>query len=262
MAMKRDAGSPVAELEHDIADITDKPRMVIAGGRGKTGKSTLLRYAIEQCLARGGEPVIADADRTNPTLTAFFPHSTRPQSTENDDVRLWLDALVDGQIDSRSTIYLDLGGGDQMLKQWTRDMDIGPFLTRYDIVPVLLHVLGSDLDDLTYLRDLEAVFAPKHTAIILNEGVVPAGKTPQTAYRPIVERPEYVSAVARGAQTVFMPRLGCMQEVDRRRLSFADAETGTVKPGQERFPPTMQQQVAMWRRAMATAFAPIASWIT
>jgi hypothetical protein len=237
--------------------------MVIAGGRGKTGKSTLLRFAIEQCFARGGEPVIADADRTNPTLTAFFPNSsTRPQSTENDDVRLWLDALVDGQIDSRSTIYLDLGGGDQMLKQWTRDMDIGPFLTRYDIVPVLLHVLGSDLDDLTYLRDLESVFSPTHTAIILNEGVVPSGKTPMTAFRPIVERPEYQSAIGRGVQTVMMPRLGCMQDVDRRRLSFANAETGTVKDGQEKFPPTMQQQVVMWRRAMATAFAPISSWIT
>jgi hypothetical protein len=148
-----------------------------------------------------------------------------------------------------------------MLKQWSRDMDLGPFLERYGIVPVLLHVLGSDLDDLTYLRDLEAVFAPQHTAIILNEGVVPAGKTPVTAFRPIVERDAYKAAVDRGAVTVHMPRLGCMQDVDLRRMSFADAERGIVKPGRDKFPPSMQQQVVMWRRQMASCFAAISPWI-
>ena len=48
----------------------------------------------------------------------------------------------------------------------------------YGITPVLLHLLGSDIDDLTYLRDLETVYAPQHTAIILNEGMVPPGRSP------------------------------------------------------------------------------------
>jgi hypothetical protein len=52
-----------------------------------------------------------------------------------------------------------------------------------------------------------------------------------------------------------------MQDVDRRRLSFRDAEAGKIKPGQDRFPPTMQQMVALWRRATAEAFQPIATWI-
>src|SRR5271165_4381829 len=43
------------------------PVCIFAGGRGKTGKSTFMRWAIERCIERGGEPVIADADRTNPT---------------------------------------------------------------------------------------------------------------------------------------------------------------------------------------------------
>jgi hypothetical protein len=265
MVTKREAGSPVAEMERgedsSSADITNTPKMVIAAGRGKVGKSVTLRLAIEQHVARGGEAVIADADRTNPTLMAFFPGATRPPSAEDEDVRLWLNDLVDTQIERRGTTFLDLGGGDQTLKQWSRDLDLAQFLEKYSITPVLLHLLGSDVDDLTYLRDLETVYAPKHTAIILNEGMVPAGRSPVTAFKPIVEHSIFKAAVDRGAVVVRMPRLGCMQEVDRRRLSFEDAEAGKIKPGQDRFPPTMQQQVALWRRATAEAFQPIAAWI-
>jgi hypothetical protein len=265
MAAKRETGSSIAEMERvedaALADITNSPKMIIAAGRGKVGKSVTLRLAIEEHVARGGEPVIADADRTNPTLMAFLPSAIRPPSAEDEDVRLWLNDLVDTQIERRGTTFLDLGGGDQTLKQWSRELDLAQFLTKYGITPVLLHLLGSDLDDLTYLRDLEAVYAPKHTAIILNEGMVPPGRSPLTAFGPIIDHPVFKAAVDRGAVVVRMPRLGCMQDVDRRRLSFRDAEAGKIKPGQDRFPPTMQQMVALWRRATAEAFQPIATWI-
>lgn len=265
MATRRETGSPVAEMEHGEvsapADITNDPRMVIAAGRGKVGKSVMLRYAIERYVARGGEPVIADADRTNPTLLSFFPGATRPPSAEDEDVRLWLNDLVDTQIERRSTTFLDLGGGDQTLKQWSRELDLAQFLTKHGITPVLLHLLGSDLDDLTYLRDLETVYAPRHTAIVLNEGMVPSGRSPLNAFGPIIDHPVFKTAVARGAIVVRMPRLGCMQEIERRRLSFQAAEDGRVKPDQDRLPPTMQQMVALWRRATADAFRQVDAWI-
>lgn len=255
---ERDDGSPVVELERDISG---QPKMIIAAGRGKVGKSVVLRWCIEWCLQRGGEPVIADADRTNPTLLAFHPGASRPPSAEDEDVRLWLNDLVDTQIDTRKTVFLDLGGGDQALRQWSRDLDLAQFLTKHGITPVLLHLLGADVDDLAYLRDLETVFAPQHTALILNEGMVPSGRSPLSAFGPIIDHAVFKAAVERGAVAVRLPRLGCMQDIDRRRLSFQDAEDGKVKPGQERFPPTMQQMAALWRRAVPQAFAPILPWI-
>ena len=249
MATKRE-GSAVAELGPG-------PKLIVAGGRGKGGKTTLMRWAIEQALARGGEPVIADADRTNSTLTAFFEAAQRPPSVGNEDVRLWLNALVDTQIEKRHTIYLDLGGGDQMLRQWSRELDLAQFLASYDITPVLLHMLGSDVDDVAYLRTLEEVFAPAHTAIVLNEGTVPSGRSPQSAFGPVVERPEFQAAVSRGAKVLGMPRLGCMPEVDRRRVSFAAATDRSAKA----LPPTMQQAVQLWLREMPVALAPILEWI-
>jgi hypothetical protein len=230
-------------------------RMIIAAGRGKVGKSVTLRWIIEEMLSRGGEPVIADADRTNPTLLSFFAHATRPASAEDDDVRLWLNDLVDTQIEKRTTVFLDLGGGDQMLKQWSRELDLAAFLEQHGITPVLLHLLGSDVDDLAYLRDLETVYAPKQTALILNEGMVPAGRSAASVFEPVVADPIFKAAMKRGAKVVRLPRLGCMQEVDRRRLSFEAAE----QPGG--LTPTMRQMVTLWRRAVPDALAPVLPWI-
>lgn len=248
----------MTELERDISS---QPKMIIAAGRGKVGKSVVLRWAIERSLEYGGDPVIADADRTNPTLLAFHPTASRPPSAEDEDVRLWLNDLVDTQIDTRRTVFLDLGGGDQALRQWSRDLDLASFLTKHGITPVLLHILGSDVDDLAYLRDLETVFAPQHTALVMNEGMVPSGRSPLAAFGPIIDHPVFQATVARGAVVVRLPRLGCMQDVDRRRLSFQDAEAGKTKPGQDRFPPTMQQMVTMWRRDVPKSFEGIMSWI-
>ena len=120
---------------------------------------------------------------------------------------------------------------------------------------MLLHLVGSDLDDLAYLRDLETVFAPPHTAIVLNAGMVPAGRSPVTAFNPILEHPVFLDAVTRGAKVVNMPRLGVMQDVDARRLSFAAATEGTA------LPPTARQMVKMWRREMEKAFEQVTPWI-
>ena len=250
----------VAEIERPEM-IDGEPRMIIAAGRGKVGKSTILRWAIEQNVAAGSSPVIADGDRTNPTLAAFFPQAIRPPSAEDMDVRDWLNNLADTQIEHRQTVYLDLGGGDQTLRQWTRDLDLGPFLIEHGITPVLLHLLGSDLDDLAYLRDIETSLKPRHTAIILNEGMVASGRSPLAAFEPVISHSVFKTSVDRGAKVLKMPRLGCMQEVDRRRLSFADAQAGLVKPGQETFPFTARQMVAIWRRDMATCMEPIRTWI-
>lgn len=264
MATKRDRDDgAVVELDRPADDIGNQPKMVIAAGRGKVGKSVFLRFAIERNIARGGEPVIADCDRTNQTIRAFFgDRATVPPSAEDEDVRLFLNDLADTQIERRSTSFVDLGGGDLTLKQWARDLDLGPFLLKHNITPVVLHLLGSDLDDLSYLRDLETVFAPKHTAIILNAGMVPSGRSALTAFEPIISHPVFASVVERGAVVIKMPRLGCMQEVDRRRLSFQDAEDGAVKSGQEKMGPTMRQMIAIWRREMEACITPIASWIS
>jgi hypothetical protein len=90
---------------------------------------------------------------------------------------------------------------------------------------------------------------------------VPAGRPVAKAFETIIADPRFKAARDRGASTVWMPRLGCMHEVNARTLSFAAAEEGRVRPDQERFGPWNRQQVAVWRRAMTEAFAPVRHWL-
>ena len=252
----------VALIEPDEArSSASMPKLILALGRGKTGKSTFIRWAAERAIERGGEPVIVDADRTNATLSAFFANVIRPPSPEDDDVRTCLNSFADRQIEERFSAFLDLGGGDLTLKAWARSLDLAPFLEGYGIAPVALHFLSSDIDDLSYLRDIEAIFRPERTALVLNEGTVPLGRVARTAFEPVMRHEIFLSAVARGARVMRMPRLAPMHEVDRRRLSFADAAAGAVKPDQEKIGPTSRQLITMWRREMEASFAPVASWL-
>lgn len=259
--MARRDEAMMTELPSPAQDISDQSRLIVAGGRGKVGKSVMLRFGIERCLARGGDPIVADADRTNATLTAFFPSSIRPPSSEDGDVRDWLNSLIDAQVEHRRSIFLDLGGGDLSLHAWARDLDLVPFLIDNGITPVLIHCLGSDLDDLAYLRDLEGVFAPPHTAILLNEGLVPANKAPLTAFEPTLQHEVFRAAKARGAVVVRLPRLGCMQELERRRLTIQAAIDNNVGSGQP-FGITGRQMIVMWRRQAEQTLAPILPWIS
>jgi len=257
---KREGG--VVEVDR-TADDQDQPVLVLALGRGKTGKSTFIRWASEASVSHGASPMIADADRTNATLAAFFEGVERPPSPEDEDVRLWLNGLIDRQIEERFSGFLDLGGGDLLLKQWARDLELSPFLEANGVSCVAVHFLTSDMDDLAYLRDMEegARFQPARTALVLNEGLVPPGRSAATAFGPIIEHDVFRKAVARGAVPVRMPRLACMHEIDQRRLSFEDAAAGRVKAGQEKIGAVNRQLISIWRREMATAFARVQSWM-
>ncbi len=192
----------------------------------------------------------------------FFQNVIRPPSPEDDDVRSWLNDFADRQIEEQFSAFLDMGGGDLILKSWTRDLDLANFLEGYKVAPIALYFLSADLDDLSYLRDVEAHFQPARTAIILNEGMVPTGRVPRTAFEPIMNHEVFKAAAARGARVIRMPRLPCMHEVDIRGLSFKDAQAGNVKSGQAKIGPVNRQLVALWLREMEASFAPILSWIS
>lgn len=260
----------------DLPEVTDAaggcPKIFIAGGRGKLGKSALLRWTIDGMMERGKVPVIADADRTNATLTAFYGEARvrRPPTSEDEDVRGWLnslaDELIEKHIDGGGVMVLDAGGGDLSLKQWCRDLDLAKFLEEYGAEAVAIHCLGSDLDDLSYLRDLEEVFQPKKTLLVLNEGVIRGGASALLAFDTILKHKVFLEAVKRGARVVHMPKLACMPEVDRRRLSYQEAQEGVAGRGtegdQRPLGPTMRQMVAMWRRQMTANFKDVAPWLS
>jgi hypothetical protein len=243
---------------------TAQPKLIVPLGRGSRGKSWWTRWAVERAQSQGRDVVVADADRTNPTLSSYFEGVVAPPSADDRDVREWLAGFVEAQIEQRFTAVLDLGGGDLILKRIAREMSLTDFLSQHGIRPVAVHLLGPDADDLAYLRDVETddLFAPPATIIILNEALVPIHRTPHAAFTDTVQaHPILAKTLERGAKLVWMPRLEPAQDIDTRRLTFAAAEVGKVKEGQTHIGPWKRQLIANWRRSMETAFAPIADWL-
>jgi hypothetical protein len=238
-------------------------RFVVTLGRGGRGKTWWMRWAAERAQDHGRSVVIADADRTNATLSAYFAHVLTPPSADDADMRDWFAALCERQIDARFTLLLDLGGGDLILKQLAREIGLVPFLEAHGVQPVAVYLIGPDRDDLAYLRDLEAdgLFAPKATLLVLNHALVPTGRSVSAAFQPVLDSAIFRTALERGARSVWMPRLAPAHEVDDRRITFAAAEASQTKQGQSPIGPWNRQLIANWRRDMEASFAPVADWL-
>jgi hypothetical protein len=241
----------------DIDPVTEDnvPKLVVTHGRGGTGKSTFVRVMAERAQTAGRPIVIADADRTNATLASFFSDVVRPDHPDDKTVTDWLDALVNQQAEARLTVALDMGGGDQVFKRFAQSVELSSLLDSVGIMPVALHFIGPDIDDLAYLRDIEEsrAFCPAQTVLVLNDGLIKDGRTGEAAFEAIRSDPIYTKALKRGAQEVVFPRLGCMQEIVSQRISFAAAGRTLSL--------TNKHRVSLWLRAVDHAITPIAHWL-
>jgi DNA-binding transcriptional LysR family regulator len=215
-------------------------------------------------LSNGDKIIICDCDRNNQTLTAFFGDVVeRPDQPDDDSTVTFLSAGVDTAISSKISTVIDMGGGDLVFPRYASSMQLVSLLEDHGVRPVALHFLGPSIDDLSALRDIErsGAFCPPATVIVLNAGLIRDTRAPDVAFKAVREHAVVRAAVARGAVVVVMPKLVCMHEIDQRRLTFSDAQEGKVKAGQSPLGPTMRQMVAIWRRAMEVAFAPVAEWL-
>lgn len=218
----------------------------------------MARWLTERTRMFGGSIVYADADRTNRTGAAYFPDAISPPSTHDNAMRRWLDELIERQIAEQFNMVLDLGGGDQTLKRTAEELPLVTMLDENGIDAVALHMIGPDLDDLAYLRDVElnGVFAPEQTILCFNEGVLLDGQDGPTVFEALSKQPALRAVVARGGKIVKMPRLGCMAEVDRKRglfLALAEPESGLG--------PMNRQRIKAWWAAMEERFEPVAEWL-
>ncbi len=75
--------APPQEAEPEIGqgiDLTGQAKIIFAAGRGKTGKTTLLRWLTETSIRNGGTPILADVDPSNATFSAYFADVARPET--------------------------------------------------------------------------------------------------------------------------------------------------------------------------------------
>lgn len=232
------------------------PRLILPLGRGARGKSLWSLWYLDRNAQAGSAITIADGDRTNQSLRARFPDALKPETASDPAVLAWIRTLIETQIQSRTNLLLDLGGGDLLLKRTARDMQLLEWLTEMGIEVIAVHLLGPSVDDLAYLEEVEegGLLAPPRTLIVLNEGVVPADRDPVTAFKStITKNPIFLRALERGAQVVTMPHLSAAPEIDARRLRFATA--------QSHLGAWDAQATRIWLRRMEETHRDVLDWL-
>src|SRR4051794_40745964 len=74
-------------------DLSGRTRALILPGRGKVGKTTLIRWMAERAVAAGRDVLLADLDRTNATLASYFEGVARPEYGDDATTTAWLERL-------------------------------------------------------------------------------------------------------------------------------------------------------------------------
>jgi hypothetical protein len=245
------------EASRSDAATAEAVPVLVAVGRGKTGKTTKIRWIADVAITRGVMPLIGDADRTNPTLAAYFPDLVqRPPGASDDEIGHWFGSMVKQALRERRPLLVDFGGGDRVLKSLSAEIDLPGFLGAKGHGLVVLHSIGADADDLSYLDETErdGLLTPERTAVVFNAGVIPAGRSIQAVLKEHEKNEVLHRAFRRGVKFIVMPALKVMPLLDAGRIRFTEAAPPRIDEWE-------QQYVIGWLRKMQDAFAPIAEWL-
>ena len=250
------------ELEPDIEqgiDLTGQAKIIFAAGRGKTGKTTLLRWLTETSIRKGGAPILADVDPSNATFSAYFADVARPDTDNPAGVATWLQGLIEYCITERQSAFIDLGGGDTTLRSLAAEMPgLAAHIEAAGMAPVMFHLTGPQPEDLLPALTLAARgFAPAAQALVFNEYGIEPGATRERAFARLIASDAYASLAA-SCVRLWMPRLHAAEAVESRQCSFAAARDGTINPPLGLFDAA---RVRVWLDAMDRRFAGVRSWI-
>lgn len=213
-----------------------QPVLIIAVGRQRVGKTTLLNVMIEMFRAHGAVIEIWNADLHNRThsLSLFHKDAQQPlEGTSHDDQKRWIEERVREMVAHRRDTVLDVGGGSTPLNTLIEEMRLVEMLEARGIRVVLMYVLGNERADLDYLEQFaeDGMFMPKATLLVFNAGLLTSGRSAKTAFNALMEHPVVVKAARNGAEIAQMPALSCMAAVTDRGMSFADFADGKQAEG-------------------------------
>lgn len=246
------------------------PTLATRLGRGRLGGSTISDLIIQRARRAGRSVMVADGDRRNPTLAGLYPPGSPggasvPASDELGDMKDWITEQVGLMVNARSSMVLDLGGGDRVLSDYGQDLPLADFCAAAGVTCLPLYFSGPEKDDFDHIVAIHKAgyFRGPRSILFLNENLVRQGKSPAGAFDPVFARPELEQMEKEGVRIIYMPRLPCMVEMRAAGLSFYDAAAN--KPGKSGKPmdPVRQFMVKHWLDRMEAAFeeAGVAEWL-
>lgn len=196
---------------HSLAtlDLSGRAKCWLVVGRGRTGKTTLIRWIGERASSSDSAIVLADLDRTNATLTSYMSGVVRAPSLDDAGTVQWLQKIIGNTMTNHISTLIDLGGGDTALVQLASEVpDMPAMVHETGTELVVAYLLGPQPDDLSPLATLRnRGFSPAATVLILNEGLLGAGVDLETGFASVQGHSVFRAAVDAGAMVVRLPRL-------------------------------------------------------
>lgn len=247
------------EVQQGI-DLSNHRKVIFVIGRGKTGKTTLLRWMAEKALATDRDFLMADIDPTNASFSSYFPEVSRPAGYDPVAVRAWLLRFINYAVEQNRTAIIDLGGGDTALRSLLEEMPtIFAEIEAAGLAPVAFYMCGPQPDDLAPIVTLSSHgFAPVARAIVFNEGLGEAGQRREHGFVEVCSHPIVKKELSANALVLWMPRLFAAGAVENRRSTFADARDGKTEVPLNMFDRT---RVRAWLEAMDRRFSGVATWM-
>jgi hypothetical protein len=241
-------------------DLSEKPKLIFVIGRGKTGKTTFLRWVAENALDQNRTFLMADIDPTNASFSSYFPDVSRPDVHDPVEVRSWVQRFIGYAVENKTTAVIDLGGGDTALRSLLAEMpSMLADVEAAGLAVVAYYMCGPQPDDLAPLVTLASHgFAPKTRALIFNEGVADAGQPRLQAFAEILTHPVVQEEIKAGTLALWMPRLFAASVVENSRASFAQARDGDASRPINMFD---RSRVKSWLTTMERRFSGVASWM-
>jgi hypothetical protein len=249
---------PEPEIQKGV-DLTGKIKIIFAAGRGKTGKTTLLRWITEMSILNGGAPILADVDPSNASFSRYFADVARPDTDTPAGVVAWLQDLIEHCIIEKQSAIIDLGGGDTTLRSLATEMPgLAEHIEASGLSPVMFNLVGTQPEDLEPATTLcMRGFTPKAQALVFNEFAIDPGLTRDRAFGRIVGSPSY-GTLAKTSLLLWMPRLASADAVESRQCTYVAARDGAVDPPLGIFEAA---RVRAWLNIMDHRFSGVRSWI-
>jgi hypothetical protein len=227
-------------------------RLILALGRGKSGKTIGARWLTEVMRARGLNPVVADADTYGSGLCRYEEGALRLYRHDG-AIQLWWDAvLADSEDRSGRPVVVDFSLNQGLIDQV--DPEGTDFRDRYgeigfDVTKVCF--FAPDTGDADAFVNNGARVTATDTLLVLNEGA--PGEQGSRQFDSVLAHPAVREAIDNGARVARMPTLRSDLAADREIASLiAFSKLGV--PGQE---PLAFKRVTMrrWLDRMETAFS-------
>ncbi len=237
-------------LRLDSVEEDRRPVLIMAVGRQRVGKTVFLNTVVQFVRKHGAKVEIWNADtlNTSHSLSSFYGDVREPGSPRPEDVKAWIEGRFVDMVENRYDAVLDVGGGDTPLSRLVDELPIVETLEEEGIRVVLVHVLGTESADLDYLASFlrGSRLAPDATLLVLNEGLILSGRSPEAAFAEVKKHPAFLNAMKNGAASVNFPKLPCMADVTDRGLTFDEAMKGTAKNGKPPLSVFNKQRVKRW----------------